>query len=302
MRLIHFDAEQNMIREYRLPLVKFLAIPFSFFLIIAVISASATISLKLFRQNTLLQNLQQENSYLRTSLGRLNERARRIDAQLNTLKQKSDLLRTFAALPSFDEDTWSAGMGGSEHPDMHPLATSDVIDEVLRDDSHFDALQQRISFLYADLLETEKKLSADSELRQHTPSILPVKNGRITSSFGRRIDPFTQEEKMHNGIDIIAREGSEVLAPADGVVVLVRRKYSPNEALGKVVVIRHGKTLLTRYGHLKKILVKQGQKVKRHEVIALVGNTGRSTGPHLHYEVIRNKRFQNPEWYVLNSD
>ncbi len=302
MRLIYFDSEQNVFHARTLSLVKFIALPVSLLLLLAVISASAQFVVKRYQEAAELRALEQENSYLRTSLAQLDARARRIDAQLNTLKKKSDVLRIFASLPAFDEDTWNAGMGGGEYPDTQPMAGSDIVDDVLRDQEHFDALQQRISFLYADLLETEKRLSEDSSLRLHTPSILPVKNGRITSGFGKRKDPFTQEEKMHNGIDIIAREGTDVLAPADGVVVLVRNKYAPNESLGKVVVLRHGKNLLTRYGHLQKILVKQGQKVKRHQVIARVGNSGRSTGPHLHYEVIRKKRFQNPLWYVLNPD
>jgi murein DD-endopeptidase MepM/ murein hydrolase activator NlpD len=137
-------------------------------------------------------------------------------------------------------------------------------------------------------LEDQKVLLAS------TPSIWPTK-GWLSSRFGYRISPFTERKEMHKGIDISSRLGTPVIAPADGVVISSGR----NGSFGKMVSIRHGNGFLTKYAHLQKILVKKGQAVKRGEKIGLVGKTGRSTGPHLHYEVHLKGVPLNPLRYIV---
>ncbi len=128
------------------------------------------------------------------------------------------------------------------------------------------------------------------------PSIWPVR-GWVTSDFSVRLDPYTGERVMHEGIDVAASSGTPVRAPADGTVV-----FSGLEGgYGHVLVIDHGYGLKTRYGHLLRIDVKVGEKVKRGEYIAAVGNTGRSTGPHLHYEVRVNGVADNPRKFILEE-
>jgi murein DD-endopeptidase MepM/ murein hydrolase activator NlpD len=121
-------------------------------------------------------------------------------------------------------------------------------------------------------------------------------DGWKTSSFGYRRSPFTGRRELHKGLDIAAPNGSPIIAPADGVVTYSARKG----LMGNMISIKHGYGLLTRYGHLSKMLKKKGEKVERGEIIALVGSTGRSTGPHLHYEVRLNGVPVNPEKYILN--
>src|SRR5262245_5953162 len=128
---------------------------------------------------------------------------------------------------------------------------------------------------------------------QFTPNIWPVK-GAITSHYGNRADPFNGEAELHLGLDISALFNSQVHAPADGVVLYAERKA----AYGNLLILDHGNGLTTRYGHLSRALVKVGQKVKRGEVVGLVGMTGRTTAPHLHYEVRRNDRPVNPRTYL----
>ena len=128
-----------------------------------------------------------------------------------------------------------------------------------------------------------------------TPSVWPVK-GWVTSHFGPRISPFTGEEALHDGIDIGAAPNTPVQAPAAGTVAAV----GFDAKMGNIVNIDHGYGIQTQYGHLSKIVVKKGQKVKRGEVIGLVGSTGFSTGPHLHYLVKVNQRAVNPQFYILN--
>ncbi len=140
-----------------------------------------------------------------------------------------------------------------------------------------------------------KKLEDKRNLLASTPSILPAK-GWISSSFGYRKSPFTGRREMHKGLDIASRKGESIIATANGVVT-----FSGNKGLlGKTIVLDHGHGVTTRYGHCYKILKKRGDIVKRGDIIARIGNTGRSTGPHLHYEVRLNGVQVNPVKYILN--
>ena len=132
-------------------------------------------------------------------------------------------------------------------------------------------------------------------LLDSTPSIWPVK-GWVTSGFGTRKSPFTGKRTMHYGIDIATKSGTSIIAPADGIVSFSGKKGD----YGNVLVIDHGNDYSTFYGHCKKLLKNVGDKVKRGEQIALVGNTGRSTGSHLHYEVRVKGVAENPNTYILD--
>ena len=129
----------------------------------------------------------------------------------------------------------------------------------------------------------------------HTPSISPT-HGWITSSFGYRTDPYTGARALHKGLDIAGRMGTPILAPADGEVIYATQKRS----LGNAVKMRHGYGIETVYGHLSEILVKSGETVKRGQQIGMMGSTGRSTGPHLHYAVLVNGKAVNPHNYILD--
>lgn len=162
------------------------------------------------------------------------------------------------------------------------------------------------------LLMQLKKLDLDTKLREislfqlsaylqeqkdklaRTPSIAPTA-GHISSRFGKRRDPFTGRTRFHWGLDISNREYTPIYAPADGVVDNTRVEGG----LGLFLVIDHGYNVVTRYGHLAKFEVKAGRKVKRGDLIARVGNTGRSTAPHLHYEVLINDQYVDPEKFIF---
>ncbi len=129
-----------------------------------------------------------------------------------------------------------------------------------------------------------------------TPSIRPTVGGWLSSRFGYRTSPFTGRREFHKGLDIAARVGTSIIAPASGVVTFTGKKGS----YGLVLIINHGHGVVTRYGHLKKSMIKVGDRVKRGEKVALVGSSGRSTGPHVHYEVNVNGIPVNPEKYILD--
>lgn len=146
-----------------------------------------------------------------------------------------------------------------------------------------------------DILEN---LLLDAQLTQDiTPTGKPADKGFISSYFGTRKDPFTGRKKMHKGIDMAGKSGSNVVATADGIVTLIeiQRGY------GQVVDIDHGYGLSTRYGHNKSVLVEVGDIIKQGQTIATMGSTGRSTGPHVHYEVLKNGKHVNPGKYITTA-
>ncbi len=133
------------------------------------------------------------------------------------------------------------------------------------------------------------------DLLASTPSIWPTK-GWISSSFGYRVSPFTGQREFHKGIDISGKVGTPIYSPAKGTVTFA----GVDNGYGKTVVIKHGSGIVTRYAHLHRIDVEKGQTVSRGELVAYLGNSGRSTGPHLHYEVRMNGVCVNPMRYILN--
>lgn len=146
------------------------------------------------------------------------------------------------------------------------------------------------------VIDLWESLSERQSLLNSTPSIKPTR-GWLTSKFGYRISPYTGKPAMHNGIDIAAAPGTPIFAPADGIVTYA----AYDETYGKLVTIDHGFGIMTRFGHNSQIYVQVGQKVNRWDVIAAVGSTGRSTGPHCHYEVRLNNIPINPLNYILDE-
>lgn len=148
-----------------------------------------------------------------------------------------------------------------------------------------------------DLQHMIAALSQQKTLLASVPSVTPV-DGWVTSGFGVRMSPFTGESANHKGIDVAAPIGTPVRAPADGVVVFSGVK----EGFGNFVMLAHGYGIVTGYGHSAQNLVTTGQVIKRGEQLSTVGQTGRTTGPHLHYEIWVNGRVVDPKRFILNSD
>ena len=163
---------------------------------------------------------------------------------------------------------------------MHSLA-----DKIAEDVSMEEVRQQELLLA----------LRENREFLAMTPSIWPAE-GHLTSGFGNRVNPFTGKAVLHAGLDIANRVGTPIVAPAKGTVV----SAGWQNAYGNCVVINHGNSITTRYAHMDNFVVKEGQEVNRGEVIGAIGNTGRSTGPHLHYEVRVGGVPVNPMRYILN--
>ncbi|MFP4348682.1 MAG: M23 family metallopeptidase [Thermodesulfobacteriota bacterium] len=223
---------------------------------------------------------------------------------INSLKSKLTALNGFekqiriiANLDHLDIQEGLFGIGGSMPEDIDPkLELTEKHNSLMRemhgqiDQINEAAVIQEDGFqALIDELENKKNLLAS------TPAIRPSK-GLYTSIFGRRKSPFTGLNEFHKGLDIASAEGTPVLATADGTVTYADVKGN----YGNMLVIDHGHGMVTRYAHLKEFLKAPGEKVKRGEKIALMGNTGRSTGPHVHYEVRFNGVPVDPQKYILN--
>lgn len=157
-----------------------------------------------------------------------------------------------------------------------------------------DALNMRTADRETKLQALEQLIMSRSLLARTLPSGRAVEHGVLSSKYGKRIDPFTGKQEHHKGIDIAGKEGTSILAVADGVVTWA----GDRSGYGQLLEISHGNGYITRYGHTRKQLVKTGDTVSKGEAIALMGSSGRSTGPHVHLEVIHNGSQVNPVKYL----
>jgi Peptidase family M23 len=217
--------------------------------------------------------------------------------KLIALKAFEEKLRIVADVdPPLHRDS-RFGIGGSMPEDLDPgfIPPGDhrmLNDKIQKQIASFHASSEDQRHRFETLFNgIEQKLT----LLASTPSIRPTR-GYISSGFGYRASPFTGKKEFHRGLDLATRTGTPVVAPADGIVAFTGRKG----VLGQSVVIDHGHGMVTRYGHLHTILARTGDRVKRGDDIARVGSSGRSTGPHLHYEVSIDGMPVNPVRYILN--
>ena len=156
------------------------------------------------------------------------------------------------------------------------------------------ALDAKLRDREAQLQALDRLLSGHRLSDEVRPAGKPVKAGFVSSPFGRRVDPFSGKPEFHKGVDFAAKAGSEVLAVAAGIVTWAGKR----SGYGYLVEIDHGGGYVTRYGHNKKILVRAGERVRRGQVIGFVGSTGRSTGPHVHFEVLHDGKAVNPQRFL----
>ena len=233
-----------------------------------------------------LSKLRHENKELQSANEQFSKSVQSLRNQLTTVEDRTRKLAIIAGITTLDESS-QGGSGGVRNDDLAP-------NNPYRDD--IDQMSFRSNRIQSDLGVLEQKFTAQSRLLSSTPSIAPVR-GILTDGFGGRSDPFTGEAGQHNAVDISSAVGQAVRAPADGIVV----KAEWANGYGNVIFISHGYGYSTRYGHLSAYAAKPGQRVKRGDVIGYVGSTGRSTGPHLHYEVRVNNNPVNPLEYILNA-
>lgn len=239
--------------------------------------------------------LKEENAQLRSQILLVQEKVAHISATLDRVERFDAKLRTAVTQLQDPERNLAIGpVGNSE-------AEAAIQGPAPASEGNLSALPGKLASLEGEASRQESSLRELQEyfddqrsLLASTPSIWPTR-GWVTSDFGTRMDPYTAERKMHQGIDIATPHGQPIYSPSDGTVVFA----GVEAGYGNVLVIDHGYGVKTRYGHLADIFVKLGDRIHRGDKVAAVGNTGRSTGPHLHYEVRVNGIPENPRKFIL---
>ncbi len=241
-----------------------------------------------------VRNLRAENERLADELGRFRAETEKLKTKMNLSFELQNRARLLASLDPLSADVWEAGVGG-EAPDLDRMETAYPDSVFSAVDESLDQMLRQSEIQLESYSEVISVLEKEQKIRNGTPSVRPLKGGFLSSRFGSRMDPFLGEVVHHSGLDYRARMGSPVVSTAEGVVSMARR----NGGFGLMIEVTHENGFATRYAHLSKILVTRGQKVKRGEIIGLVGNTGHSTGSHLHYEVLFRKVHRDPLQYVI---
>ncbi len=241
---------------------------------------------------TELNALRKENTVQRFQLQAFSRNLDLLNREIDSLRNFDHKLRVLADLEETPDSDTLLGIGGPEKLNLPPAYQTDLAGQIVDDLNTLQQNTARQEISYQELIDF---FSDQKSLLASTPSIWPVR-GWVTSGFGKRLDPFTGYPKMHEGLDIATHTGTPVIAPCDGIVTRVKRDYG----YGKMLEINNGHGIVLRFGHNSKIAVKRGDRIKRGDLICYVGNTGRSTGPHLHYEVIVNGVPVNPKKYILN--
>lgn len=298
-KIVVFDENLKDYKEYSISTRQIVSITVVFILFITVLSFSLGSFVFLSSNQIKIRKLKSSNKVLWNTIKNLNKRLLSFDKQLKNIMQKDEQLRTALNISNIPSDVREIGFGGTELVkglnDYANLFEKDKFNNFKDILLRVEKLNKELEFeskSYRDLFYTFR--NKEDSVR-YIPCIKPVPGAPITSRFGKRLHPIMKVIRMHEGVDMLANIGTPIYAPADGIV-----KYAGvNGSYGKFIVIDHLKGFLTRYGHLSKINVEIGQKVRRGEKIGEVGSTGLSTGPHLHYEVVYKGKHLDPAQFMI---
>ncbi len=288
--IIIFDHTTGRKRKIVLNKNHFRLVKFSLFFLIFLSIASIILGVNLYYINNRNDSLVKENAALKLELKKQSTNLSILENQFVKVKDLTLKVKKLLHWNVVSGEKVARGDGEEEVGVNVESPLASRIDEVLSDPSlHYSEIREDLESVIDQFRDKLSYLTS-------VPSIWPVK-GWITSGFGYRISPFTHGLEFHEGVDIANALGTPIKAPAEGYVLYAgwARGY------GNVLILGHGYGISTIYGHLSKILVKQGQHVYRGDIIALMGTTGRSTGPHLHYEVRVNGVPVNPLNYIIEK-
>ena len=303
IQLIYFSMGGSEVKQINLSWPKAIGIFAAFCTVmLLVLAVLLSVTTDIFH-NWRIMNLAKANTQLNSRLSDMKSKVENIEVEVEKIEKKNSDLSLVVDMEQVNQDIRMFGEGGQSEATFSTVYSSlndDTQNEVERIETLLARLTKRIQYAGTNRDEIESKHNEDTNKLLHTPSIMPVEDGLIKSKYGMRIDPFTGKRKKHYGIDISAPRKTPVQAPADGKVIEVKNHYTANVGYGKQILIDHGYGIKTRYAHLNSINVRVGQLVARNDTIGTVGDTGRSTGPHLHYEVIRQNNCENPGIYIID--
>ena len=223
----------------------------------------------------------------------LSKKLNQIEAVVENIEERdNNIYRVYFEASPIPEEQRRAGFGGvNRYKNIEGYDNSDLI---INTTKRLDVLSKQTVVQSRSLDEIERLAENKAELIEAIPSIQPIKNQdltRMASGYGYRTDPFTKKRRFHYGMDFSARKGTPIYATGNGVV---KRADNRSSGYGKHIRIDHDFGYVSLYAHLSKYNVRRGQRVKRGDIIGYVGNTGRSVGPHLHYEIFKDKKRINP--------
>ena len=302
MKKIKYYYNTNTLRYEKLEIplrVKLLRI---FGFVAAALVTAALISYFAFQfigsPNEKLLRLQNER--LKDRYAVLNEKAKALSKQMEELeKRDNEVYRAiFEANPIPDSARAREMEAEKEMAAVESMANNQLFSSI---ENSLNLLASRINVQYISYKQIDGFIRNKEQLLSHTPAIQPVSNkdlNRIASGYGYRIDPVYKTVKMHAGLDFAAPQGTPIYATANGTVTVAGNK---GNGYGNHVIINHGYGYETLYGHMVKVKARSGQKVTRGEVIGWVGNTGKSTGPHCHYEVHKKGIKIDPVYFFYND-
>ncbi|MCX7984758.1 MAG: M23 family metallopeptidase [Bacteroidetes bacterium] len=237
-----------------------------------------------------------ENKILREQLKYLTKKINDVQKIIAQVSDKGNELRLLVNLPKLEIDIQKVGVGGIE--ENVELTSSSEINDMLNNLQFLvSKLEREVMLQRTSYDEVAKMYEKNRTMFEHLPAIKPADGYFSPNSYGIRLHPILRIYRMHEGIDIVNEIGTPVYATGNGVVSFAGRQIG----LGLTIEINHGYSIKTIYGHLSKILVHEGQSVKRGDLIGRIGNSGLSSGPHLHYEVRINGVAQNPIDYFFND-
>jgi murein DD-endopeptidase MepM/ murein hydrolase activator NlpD len=290
--LVPHGSEPSRIVEVSYGLLRLVAGAVGGIVVLALLAGYATISHTTDFSRAI--RIQQENASLAREIGELHGRLATLADTLTRISQRDARIRVLANLEPIDPQVQAAGIGGPASPEMG-LAGLTVSRRTADIRVDLGALIRRANLLASSFKEAADSLALHTARLAATPSIMPTQ-GWLSSAFSSmRTHPILHMARPHEGIDVSAPMGSPIEAPAAGVVT----DAGWETGYGNTITINHGFGIVTKFAHASKLLVKNGQRVSRGQRIALVGNSGLATGPHLHYEVHVNGRPVNPLKYVL---
>ena len=246
------------------------------------------------------KNLVRENEDLKLNYALLEKKMQKIQLVLNDIKQRdNNIYRTIFAVDPIPDDVREAGYGGTDlYKNLDGKPNTELIKNAMQE---AEKIEKQLVVQSKSFDEVVKLAKNKEKMLAHLPAIQPVQNKdltRMASGYGWRIHPILKTRRFHYGMDFTAKTGTPIYATADGVVKHAGWK---SNGYGKHVVINHGYGYETLYGHMSKVAVRNGQKVKRGQLIGYVGNTGLSAGPHCHYEVHLNGKKVNPINFYYND-
>ena len=301
LKNIIIQKESNFsIRQWQLDQKKIFIIAFSVIATFSILTFFISNLIGSFIYEKKINEYKSNYDYVSKNLNFLSEKMTILDTQIKLIEEKNQALRSYAGMPQIDLNVRKLGVGGKKlETNQYLNNVPPIINKELAIlEMDVEKLSREVNFEMKSYKSIYDEVQKNIHRIIRIPSIRPVEGGYLNSTFGYRNDPIDNVKRFHHGQDITVKSGSPVFAPADGEI---KRAYYVG-GFGNHIKIDHGLGYTTLFAHLSKLNVKHGQQVKRGDIIGLSGNTGRSTAPHLHYEIHYNGKPQNPLDYFFSEN